>query len=111
MAPAMLLIALGFGLGTIALTQAAIYDVESDRAGIAAALLNSAQQIGVALGLAILAGVAATVTAGAGSAGPDALVKGYSAALLVGACILLGAAVLAVPTLSREPQPADDARA
>ncbi len=111
MAPAMLLIALGFGLGTIALTQAAIYGVESDRAGIAAALLNSAQQIGVALGLAILAGVAATVTAGAGSAGPDALVKGYSAALLVGACILLGAAVLAVPTLSREPQPADDARA
>ncbi|MCG7632940.1 MFS transporter [Gordonia McavH-238-E] len=77
MAPAMVLIAFGFGLGTIALTQAAGYGVEADRAGIASALLNSAQQIGVALGLALLAGVAATVTAGADDPGPRSLVDGY----------------------------------
>lgn len=108
MAPAMLLIALGFGIGTIALTQAAVYGVEADRAGIASALLNSAQQIGVALGLAVLAGVAATVTAGTGSAGSQALVSGYGTALLVGAGILLAAAVLAALTLSGRVNSADE---
>ncbi|WP_275006063.1 MFS transporter [Promicromonospora iranensis] len=100
MAPAMLVIALGFGLGVIALTQAAVSRVDDDKAGIASALLNSAQQIGVALGLAILAGVAATVTAGTGSTTPQALVDGYSTALVVGTGILLAAAVLALLTLS-----------
>jgi len=64
MAPAMLVIALGFGLGVMALTQAAVYGVDADKAGIASALLNSAQQIGVALGLAVLAGVAALTLSG-----------------------------------------------
>lgn len=100
MAPTMLLIALGFGLGAIALTQAAFYGVASDRAGIASALLNSAQQIGVALGLAILAGVAASITAKTGGTGPQELVDGYGAALVVGAGILLAAAVLALLTLN-----------
>lgn len=100
LAPAMLVIALGFGLGVIALTQAAVYRVDADKAGIASALLNSAQQIGVALGLAVLAGVAATVTAGSGSTAPQALVDGYSTALVVGTGILLAAAVLALLTLS-----------
>ncbi|MFE5117451.1 MFS transporter [Dietzia sp. NPDC055340] len=107
MAPAMLLIALGFGLGTIALTQAAVYGVQPDRAGIASALLNSAQQIGVALGLAILAGVAATVTARAGNSGPQGLIDGYSTALIVGAGVLLATAVLALAMLSKEPQPVE----
>lgn len=100
LAPAMLVVALGFGLGVIALTQAAVYGVEADKAGIASALLNSAQQIGVALGLAVLAGVAATVTASTGSTGPQALVDGYGTVLLVGAGILLAVAVLAALTLS-----------
>lgn len=112
LAPAMLILAFGFGLGVIALTQVAVYGVEPDKAGIASALLNSAQQIGVALGLAVLAGVAATVTAGTVTAGtgstePQALIDGYGTALLVGAGILLAAAALAVVTLrgkgSKEP--------
>ena len=49
LAPAMFVLALGFGLGVIALTQAAVYHTNSKEAGIASALLNSAQQIGVAL--------------------------------------------------------------
>lgn len=101
MAPAMLVLALGFGLGVMTLTQAAVYGVDTDKAGIASALLNSAQQIGVALGLAVLAGVAATVTAGTGSTSPQALVDGYRTALLVGAGVLLAATVIAVLTLSR----------
>lgn len=101
MAPAMLLISVGFGLGTIALTQAAVYGVASDRAGIASALLNSSQQIGVALGLAILAGVAATVTPGTSRATSSALVDGYSTALVVGSGILFAAAILSFLTLGR----------
>lgn len=108
LAPAMLVIALGFGLGVITLTQAAVYRVDPDKAGIASALLNSAQQIGVALGLAVLAGVAATVTTGTGSAGSVALVEGYSAALVVGAGILLAAAFLALVTLSSRVQQVEE---
>lgn len=98
-APAMLLVALGFGLGVIALTQAAVYGVASDQAGVASALLNSAQQIGVALGLAILAGVAASITAGTGDTGPQELVDGYRNALAVGAGTLLATSGFALLTL------------
>ncbi|MFL6132630.1 MAG: MFS transporter, partial [Nocardioidaceae bacterium] len=98
--------ALGFGLGVMALTQAAVYHVEQDKAGMASALLNSAQQIGVALGLAVLAGVAATVTAQPENAAPDAttaLVAGYGTALTVAAGLLLAAAALGLATLRHQP--------
>jgi EmrB/QacA subfamily drug resistance transporter len=106
LAPAMFVLALGFGLGVIALTQAAVYHVDQDKAGIASALLNSAQQIGVALGLAVLAAVAATVSATPGYAGiatGAALTAGYGSALLVAAGILVTAGVLALTTLNGHP--------
>ncbi|MGV0869804.1 MFS transporter [Corynebacterium kalidii] len=106
MAPAMFLVAVGFGVGVITLTQAAVYQVDPDKSGIASALLNTSQQIGVALGLAVLAAVAATVTAGRPEpAGHQALIDGYSTALLTAAGILLLAAVLAATTLGRTPKP------
>jgi EmrB/QacA subfamily drug resistance transporter len=101
LAPAMLVIALGFGLGVIALTQAAVYRVDPNAAGTASALLNSAQQIGVALGLAVLAGVASAVTAGSANPAAQALVDGYGTALVVGAGVLLAAGVLALLVLGR----------
>lgn len=106
LAPAMFILALGFGLGVMALTQAAVYHVDPDKAGIASALLNSAQQIGVALGLAVLAGVAATVTAQPDNAAADAttaLVAGYSTALTVATGLLLAAAALGLATLRHQP--------
>ncbi|NKX86051.1 MFS transporter [Nocardia coubleae] len=108
LAPPMLVSALGFGLGVMALTQAAVYHVDSDKAGIASALLNSAQQIGVALGIAVLAGVAATITSHSSEAEPAALTDGYSGALLVAFAMLLTAAVVAVLFLrgnTQEPKP------
>ena len=100
LAPAMLVLALGFGLGVIALTQAAVYRIGPDEAGIASALLNSAQQIGVAVGLALLAGIAATTTAGSRDpATAEALVSGYSSALAVAAGLLALAAAIAAITL------------
>ncbi len=112
LAPAMFVLALGFGLSVLALTQAAVYRVDPDKAGIASALLNSAQQIGVALGLAVLAGVAAAVTARPQDVDlgtRDALVAGYSTALTVAAGILIAAAVLALTTLSARPASGESA--
>jgi EmrB/QacA subfamily drug resistance transporter len=106
LAPAMFVLASGFGLGVIALTQAAVYHVDQDKAGIASALLNSAQQIGVALGLALLAAVATTISATpeyAGATTGAALTAGYGTALLIAAGILVTAGVLALTTLSGHP--------
>jgi predicted MFS family arabinose efflux permease len=102
LAPAMFVLALGFGLGVIALTQAAVYHVAPHVAGIASALLNSAQQIGVALGLAVLAGIAATVTGSPEHAELSEgaqLVAGYGSALAVAAGLLVAAGILAAATL------------
>ena len=106
LAPAMFVLALGFGLGVIALTQAAVYHTESKEAGIASALLNSAQQIGVALGLAVLAGIAATVTSSPDHADLSEigqLVTGYGTALAVAAGLLIAAGILAATTLPSKP--------
>ncbi len=97
--------ALPFAVGIIALTQAAVYNVDADKAGIASALLNSERQIGVALGMAILAGVATTVGAGSDSPDSEAPVDGYNAALVVGAGILLATAFLALVTRGSHAQP------
>jgi EmrB/QacA subfamily drug resistance transporter len=106
LAPAMFLLAVGFGAAAVTLTQAAVYRVDPDKAGIASALLNSAQQIGVALGLAVLAGIAATV-AGApeNQVVPmgEALVAGYGAAMTAATGLLLVAAALALVTLTAPP--------
>jgi MFS family permease len=111
LAPAMFLLAVGFGAVAVPLTQAAVYRVDPDKAGIASALLNSAQQIGVALGLAVLAGIAATVTSA-----PDhqvlptgeALVAGYGTAMTVATGLLLAAAALALATLNARPVTEED---
>jgi hypothetical protein len=67
--------------------------------------VRARQQIGVALGLVVLAGVAATVTAQDEDAAEatTALVAGYSSALTVAAALLLAAAALAFATLSSQP--------
>lgn len=106
LAPAMFVLALGFGLGVIALTQAAVYNTESKEAGVASALLNSAQQIGVALGLAVLAGIAATATSSPDHARlseGSQLVAGYGSALAVAAGLLIAAGILAATTLPSKP--------
>ncbi len=65
--PSLVLVALGMGMSFVSLTAAAVAGVAHEDAGIASALLNSGQQIGGALGLAILAAVS---TARSGSVFP-----------------------------------------
>lgn len=70
--PSLVLVALGMGMSFVSLTAAAIAGVPHEDAGIASALLNSGQQIGGALGLAILAAVS--------TARSDAVFPGFAAA-------------------------------
>ncbi|HVE74963.1 MAG TPA: DHA2 family efflux MFS transporter permease subunit [Mycobacteriales bacterium] len=61
--PSLALVAIGMGLAFVALTSAAVAGVPHEDAGIASALLNAGQQIGGALGLAILTAVSTSRTA------------------------------------------------
>jgi hypothetical protein len=54
----LLIVSLGMGLSFVPLTLAAVSGVQPNEAGLASALLNTTQQVGGALGLAILSTIA-----------------------------------------------------
>jgi predicted MFS family arabinose efflux permease len=91
-----LLAAVGLGFAFVTTTIAAVSGIEDREQGLASGLINTSQQIGGALGLAVLATIANSrtddVVAAAGgnpAALPGALVEGFQSAFL-------GAAVIAV---------------
>jgi predicted MFS family arabinose efflux permease len=61
--PAMLLVSIGMGLTFVPITLIATSGIPHDDAGLASGLFNTSQQIGGALGLAILSTLAATASA------------------------------------------------
>ena len=71
-------------------TIAAVSGVEESEAGLASGLINTSQQVGGALGLAVLSAVATSHTEdllGCGSSQLDALTDGFQVAFLGGAAI------------------------
>jgi EmrB/QacA subfamily drug resistance transporter len=97
--PGFLVMSLGAGSVFVSVTAAANAGVPSDKAGLAAGLLNSSQQIGSALGLAILSAVAITRTNHLIAAHVPHFVAadaGYHQALLVGSILMAAAAVIAL---------------
>ncbi len=83
-----LLVAVGLGLGFVTSTIAAVAGVEPREQGLASGLINTSQQFGGALGLAILATIATSRTnhsLASGSTVPHALTAGFQAAFLGGA--------------------------
>lgn len=74
--PAAVLLGFGFAMGLVSLTLTAVKDVVPQETGIASALLNASQQIGVAFGLAVLSTVSVTATT---KQVPDALAALYRA--------------------------------
>ncbi|MDF9868617.1 EmrB/QacA subfamily drug resistance transporter [Streptomyces pratensis] len=62
--PAMFLTALGLGMCFVPMTLGAVSGVQDQETGIAAALLNTAQQVGAALGLAVLATISTSAANG-----------------------------------------------
>src|SRR5690242_1033368 len=97
--PGFVVMSLGAGSVFVSVTAAANAGVPSDKAGLAAGLLNSSQQIGSALGLAILSAVAITRTNHLIAVHVSHFVAadaGFHRALLVGAILMAAAAVLAL---------------
>jgi EmrB/QacA subfamily drug resistance transporter len=96
--PSLALVALGMGMTFVALTSAAVAGVPQEDAGIASALLNAGQQVGGALGLAVLTAVTTARTThlltGSHGANPiPNLVHGWDLGFIVGAGLLIAAGV------------------
>jgi EmrB/QacA subfamily drug resistance transporter len=94
--PGLMVMAVGLGAVLVGVTTAANAGVPADRAGLAAGLLSASQQLGMALGLAILSAIATARTndlTAAHASRPDALTSGYQRALLV-CCLFVAAAAL-----------------
>ncbi|MBF6296454.1 DHA2 family efflux MFS transporter permease subunit [Nocardia amamiensis] len=101
--PGMLVMSLGAGGVFVANTTAANAGVPPEQAGLAAALLNTGQQLGGALGLAVLTAVATSHTnaqLAAGHAPIEAMNAGFGRALFVGGVIGVVAAILGLWTVN-----------
>jgi len=110
--PSMILIGIGAGTAFNPLLLAAMGDVEPTEAGLASGLVNTSFMMGGALGLAVLASVAASRTdtlEAAGKSTAEALTGGYHVAFLIGAIFALTAAALGAGLLRPAEQPAEAA--
>jgi EmrB/QacA subfamily drug resistance transporter len=100
--PSMILLGIGAGMAFNPVLLAAMSDVAPEESGLASGVVNTSFMMGGALGLAVLASLAAsrTDTLRASGEGPlAALNGGYHAALLVGALFAFGAAAVAAAFL------------
>ena len=105
--PSMILLGLGAGTAFNPVLLAAMGDVEPTEAGLASGLVNTSFMMGGALGLAVLASLAASRTGALlaqGESQAAALTGGYHVAFLVGAIAVAAAAVLGA-VLLRAPAP------
>jgi len=113
--PSMVLLGVGAGIAFNPMIIVAMTDVEPERSGLASGLVNTSFMMGGALGLAVLASIAAARTGSALAAGVPqiaALNDGYHAAFAIGAAFALGAAllgykVLRIPSATSEQGDAD----
>ena len=95
--PSMILLGLGAGMAFNPVLLAAMSDVEPSEAGLASGVVNTSFMMGGALGLAVLASLAASRTdtlLAAGESQAAALTGGYHVAFLVGAVFAAAAAAL-----------------
>ncbi|MEU6943685.1 MFS transporter [Streptomyces sp. NPDC046316] len=101
-----MLLAAGFGLALPALTSLGMSGAKEEDAGLASGLFNTTQQIGMALGIAVLSTLAAARTEALTEAGrpvAEALTAGHRLAFAVGTGLLVAAFVVAF-TVLRQPK-------
>jgi predicted MFS family arabinose efflux permease len=109
--PAMLVLGVGFGFVFVPITIAATTGVAAGDSGLASGLVNTTQQVGGSLGLAILSSVSTSRVSSAllgGSSLPDALTHGFKGAFTVGAGLCAAGVVLAMTLLPGRPRRAED---
>jgi MFS family permease len=107
--PGMLIMGVGGGITFNPLLLAAMGDVAPTEAGLASGIVNTAFMMGGALGLAVLASLAASRTDSLLASGDDsqvALTGGYHAAFLAAATFAAAAAVLSALLIRAGVQPA-----
>jgi EmrB/QacA subfamily drug resistance transporter len=107
--PAMIFIGIGGGLAFNPVLMAAMSDVEPQDSGLASGIANTAFMMGGALGLAVLASVAAARTThllGSGHGSLAALTGGYHLAFALGAVLAIAAAVVGATFLRTRSLPA-----
>lgn len=96
--PAIFVTALGLGACFVSISIAATSGVPKHESGLASGLLNTSQQIGGALGLAIISGVFASSVKDSAMKGADAAtaqVNGFHDAFIMGAIFTAVAALIA----------------
>lgn len=101
--PGFLLIAIGMGFSFVPISIAALAGVRDSEAGLASGLINTSQQIGGALGIAVLSTLATSTTRDALASGTSqafALTDGFEAAFW-GAAIVAALGVLVALLLVR----------
>ncbi len=103
------LTAIGFGISIVPLTVAALSGLSHQESGLGSGLLNAFRQVGGAVGLAILATVAANRTSGLvadGQAPRIALSDGFATAFLIAGSLVVAAGLCAF-ILLRPHRPAE----
>ena len=116
--PTIVIVSVGMGLTFVPCTLLATTNVAAADAGLASGLLNTSQQVGGALGLAILASLATSKTSHilAGAVTPisatlkaHATVAGYHVAFAVGAGMLVVGGIVLLVTVRKSDAAAIDA--
>jgi EmrB/QacA subfamily drug resistance transporter len=109
--PSMALLGIGAGLSFPSVMTLAMSTATPEDAGLVSGLVNTTQQVGGALGLAVLATLSATETSSARAGGrsiADSLLSGYHTAFATGAGLVIAAIVVA--TVLPGPEPRASAR-
>jgi len=110
--PAMVILGVGVGMAMNPVLLAAMSDVAPQEAGLASGVVNTAFMMGGALGLAVLASLAANrsdTLAANGSSPVEALNGGYHVAFLAGAIFAAAAAAVGAALLRPSTAPAGEA--
>src|SRR5438094_3779850 len=99
--PAMLVTGVGAGLAFVSVIVAATAGVPERDQGIASGLIGTSQQVGTAVGLAVLVNIAGSVTREFHPQGAVAVIAGYHQAFVVAAAISVAAAVITLIAIKR----------
>ena len=106
--PGLMLFAFGVGPVFVGVTGAANAGATASQAGVVAAIMNSSQQVGGALGLAIFSAIATSRTThllATGAGVHTAATSGFDHALLAGAAFAAAAALISLRTVNTHQDP------